>query len=142
MSESIPDASPEVAALDNGPRTPEEFDTPTQRAAINMLDVDTLDVMLTAIRERRLVAVKKLEKAAKVRADEVRLEAFLKFQAQYKRAKRAVEKLDELMEKTEAVVHRARLLALAAELEVVQDMEPPFDENGTYTSTGLAEQHP
>ena len=99
---------------------PEDFDTPTERATINMLDVETLDLMLDAIRERRLLTVRKLEVAAKVRADDVRLEAFLKFQSQYKRAQRAVAKLDEYIAKAEGQVHKARLMAMAAEMEVTE----------------------
>lgn len=123
MNEWIPPTpEPEEEQHLNFPEvTPETFDTPTQRATINMLDVDTLDFMLDNIRERRLRVVRKLEDAAKVKADDVRLVAFLKFQSQYKRASNAVAKLDEAIAKAETQVHKARLLAMAAELEVQQE---------------------
>jgi len=126
MTDSDPMA--EVEAQSNEPDV-DRFDTPTQRATINMLDVDTLDAVLEQIRERRLQTVRKLEQAAKVKADEVRLAAFLKFNNQYKRAKQAIARLDEAISKAEAQVHRARLLALAAELEVGDDSED--DDEGT-----------
>jgi hypothetical protein len=100
----------------------EVMDTPTERIAINRLSVDQLDQMLEVIRERRLKTVQVLEKAARVKADEVRLTLFLKFEAQYTRAKRAIERLDALMTRTESVVHKARLLAMAAELEVGEEV--------------------
>ena len=104
----------------NQPRI-DDYDTPTQRAAINQLSVDDLDAMLEQLRERRLLYVKKLEHVAKLRADDVRLEAFLKFQRAYGIAKRALAKLDEQDAKTERLVHKCRLLALAAQLEVGEE---------------------
>ena len=103
------------------------YDTPTQRASINRLSVDDLDAWLTAIRARRLATVQKLEAAARVKADEVRLTAFLKFERQYQRAKSALEKLDVLIERTEATVHKCRLLALAAEMEVSTEGDSDAD---------------
>ena len=100
-----------------------EHDTPTERVAINQLSVDELDAWLEVIRTRRLATVQKLEAIAKVRADEARLETFLKFQSAYDRAKKAVKKLDEQIEKTEVVVHKARLLAMAMEMEVSEDAD-------------------
>ena len=100
---------------------PSDLDTPTNRATINQLSVDRLDAWLDQIRERRLQTVRKLEAAAKIKADEVRLEAFLKFERQYERAKRSLARLDEAINKAEEVVHKCRLLALAAELEVTQE---------------------
>lgn len=133
MSDDLYSSEPDDSAGHNQPEiTPEDFDTPTQRATINMLDVNTLDLMLDAIRDRRLNAVRRLEVAAKVRADDVRLEAFLKFQSQYKRAQRAVAKLDEYITKAEGQVHKARLLALAAEMEVTESQYA--DNEGTSAS--------
>lgn len=103
------------------------YDTPTQRASINRLSVDDLDAWLTAIRERRLATVQKLEAAARVKADEVRLSAFLKYERQYTRAKNALAKLDEQAAKVELIVHKCRLLALAAELEVSTEGEEDAD---------------
>lgn len=97
---------------------PETYDTPTHRATITQLTVDELDAWLDKLRERRLVTVKRLEAAAKVKADSVRLTAFLKLETQIKAANRALERLDELMVKTEKQVHKCRLLAMAAQLEV------------------------
>lgn len=100
---------------------PETYDTPTHRATISQLTVDELDAWLDKIRERRLVAVKKLEAAAQVKADNVRLTAFLKLEAQVKAARRSLAKLDEQVIKTEKVIHKCRLLAMAAQLEVGMD---------------------
>src|SRR6187399_826999 len=50
---------------------PDRGDTPTQRVTINQMDINALDDMLDEIRARRLTAVKKLEAAAKVKADDV-----------------------------------------------------------------------
>lgn len=100
---------------------PETHDTPTHRATISQLTVDELDAWLDKIRERRLVAVKRLEAAAQVKADSVRLTAFLKLEAQVKAARRSLARLDEQIVKTEKVVHKCRLLAMAAQLEVGMD---------------------
>ena len=102
---------------------PETYDTPTERASINQLSVDELDAWLDTIRQRRLLVVQKLEAAAKVKADQVRLTAFLRLERQMAIAKRSLTKLDEQMGRVEAIIHKARLLALAAELEVSQDEE-------------------
>ena len=109
-------------------RIVDSYDTPTQRASINRLSVDDLDAWLTAIRARRLATVQKLEAAAKVRADEVRLVAFLKYEKQYQRAKSALQRLDEMADKVELIVHKCRLLALAAELEVSTEGEDDAQE--------------
>lgn len=87
-------------------------DTPITRVTINQMDVDALDAMLTAIRERRLERVRKLEAIAQVKASETQFIAFLKFDRQYKRAQRAMTKLLEMENKVEAIVHKARLLAM------------------------------
>jgi hypothetical protein len=97
---------------------PETYDTPTHRATISQLTIDELDAWLERIRARRLVAVQKLEAAAKVRSDSVRLTAFLKLETSVKVAKRALTRLDEQIAKTEKIVHKSRLLAMAAQLEV------------------------
>jgi hypothetical protein len=97
---------------------PETYDTPTHRTTISQLTIDELDAWLERIRERRLVSVKKLEAAAKVRADDVRLTAFLKLETSVKVSKRALAKLDEQCAKVEKLVHKTRLLAMAAQLEV------------------------
>ncbi len=102
---------------------PDRGDTPTQRVTINQMDINALDDMLDEIRARRLTAVKKLEAAAKVKADDVRLVTFLKFQTQYNRAKNAIAKLDDVILKVEGAVHKARLLAMACELEVGMETE-------------------
>lgn len=99
----------------------DSHDTPTQRVAINQLSVDELDAWLEQIRERRLERVKKLEAVAKIKADEVRLVSFLKFERAYGLAKRALKKLEEQDAKVEKIVHKCRLLALAAQLEVGED---------------------
>ena len=117
--------------MNDGPNDPDKlvdsYDTPTQRASINRLSVDDLDAWLDAIRARRLATVQKLEAAARVRADEVRLSAFLKYEKQYQRAKSALARLDEQMGKVELVIHKCRLLALAAELEVSTEGDSDAD---------------
>jgi hypothetical protein len=94
------------------------YDTPTQRAVITQFTVDELDAWLTRIRGRRLSKVRQLEAAAKVRSDSVRLEAFLRLEKAITAAKKALAKLDEQDEKTEKLIHKCRLLAMAAQLEV------------------------
>lgn len=103
--------------------SPETYDTPTDRATINRLSVEELDTWLDAIRQRRVAVVQKLEAAAKVKADQVRLTSFLKFERQHAIAKRALTKLDEQIDRVEKIVHKCRLLAMAAELEVSEDEE-------------------
>lgn len=105
----------------------DDYDTPTARATINQLSVDDLDALLETIRERRLTRVKKLEEVAKLKADDVRLEAFLRFQRAYDVAKRAIAKLDEQDAKVERLVHKCRLLALAAQLEVREEEDADTD---------------
>lgn len=102
---------------------PESLDTPTHRVTINQLTVDQLDTWLDKLRERRLVIVRKLETAAKVKADSVRLEAFLKLEKAIRVTRRALAKTDEQIDKTEKLVHRCRLLAMAAQLEVGMEEE-------------------
>lgn len=101
----------------------DQYDTPTQRATITQLTVDELDAWLDRLRERRLVVVKKLEQAAKVKSDSVRLEAFLKLEKAITVTRRALTKTDEQIDKTEKLVHRCRLLAMAAQLEVGMEEE-------------------
>ncbi len=98
--------------------TGDSYDTPTMRASINQMSVDDLDAMLEVIRSRRLERVKKLEAVAKLKADDVRLATWLKFQRAYMVAKRAMARLEEQDAKVEKLVHKCRLLALAAQLEV------------------------
>ena len=117
MSTSCPivDTSDEASQDETGEQ---KYDTPTQRAAINQLTVDELDEWLDRIRERRLISVRKLEAAAKVRADSVRLEAFLKLEKSIATTRRALTKLEEQDAKVEKLIHKCRLLAMAAQIEV------------------------
>lgn len=94
------------------------YDTPTQRATINQLNVDQLDAWLEQLRERRLTTVRKLEATARVKADKVRLESFLKYERAYKQGQAALKKIEEAIDRAERLVHKCRLLAMAAELEV------------------------
>ena len=118
---SVPDEPTHVCSGDE--TEVDKFDTPTQRATITQLTVDELDQWLERIRQRRLVAVKKLELAAKVRADSVRLEAFLKLEKAIATTKRALTKLEEQDQKVEKLIHKCRLLAMAAQLEVGMEEE-------------------
>jgi len=108
--------------------TGDDYDTPTMRASINQMSVDDLDAMLEVIRSRRLERVKKLEAVAKLKADDVRLATWLKFQRAYMVAKRAVARLEEQDAKTEKLVHKCRLLALAAQLEVGEADDESADQ--------------
>lgn len=103
---------------DDEPDTLDVYDTPTQRAVITQVTVDELDQWLARIRARRLTKVRQLEAAAKVRSDSVRLDAFLKLEKAIASAKRALAKLEEQDTKTEKLIHKCRLLAMAAQLEV------------------------
>ena len=98
--------------VNSDPCVEAEADTPIDRATMNQLSVDELDMMLTNLRERRLANVRKLEALAKVRADEVQLIVYLKFERALAKAQKAMQKLIEHEEKVEAVVHRVRLLAV------------------------------
>lgn len=98
--------------------SPDQHDTPTQRAVITQLTVDELDAWLERIRERRLIAVKRLEAAARVKADDVRLTAFLKLETSVRAARNSLRRLDEQMVKVEKLVHKCRIQAMTAQLEV------------------------
>lgn len=102
---------------------PDKYDTPTERATITQLTVDELDAWLVRIRERRLTKVQQLEAVAKVKADQVRLEAFIKLEKSITVAKRALARLEEQDQKVEKLVHKCRLLAMAAQLEVGMEEE-------------------
>jgi hypothetical protein len=106
---------------DDQPEPVNQYDTPTQRATITQLHVDELDAWLTRIRERRLTKVRQLEAAAQVKADSVRLEAFLKLERAILAANKALAKLDEQEAKVEKLIHKCRLLAMAARLEVGEE---------------------
>lgn len=106
------------------------YDTPTRRATISQVDVDALDDHLERIRARRLVLVKQLQSAANVRADSVRLGAFLKLERALAVARRAMIKLEEQDARAAKVIHKCRLLALAARLEVdATEEEEEVDAN-------------
>lgn len=105
------------------------YDTPTARATVNQLNVDILDAWLEQIRERRLQKVKQLEAVAKLKADDVRLVAFLRYERAYKTAQRALQRLEEQEKKVEGVLHKCRLLAMAATMEV--GMEEDEDADAT-----------
>ena len=107
----------------------DKYDTPTHRATINQLNVDELDAWLEQIRERRLRKVKQLEALAKVKSDEAMLVTWLKFEKVYKTARRALQRLEEQEQKTEAILHKCRLLAMAAQLEVGQEEDVDADES-------------
>lgn len=113
----------------------DHYDTPTARATINQLSIDELDALLEQLRERRLVRVKKLEAVAKLKSDEVRLVAFLKFERAYTLAKKSLAKLEEQDAKTEKLVHKCRLLALAAQLEVGEEEDDAEDADSDSDST-------
>lgn len=94
------------------------YDTPTKRATVASITVDELDAMLEVIRARRLIVVQKLEALAKVKADEARLELFMKYERAVTKARRTIEKADEALTKAEGDIHKVRLLVLAIEMEV------------------------
>jgi len=94
------------------------YDTPTERATIANMTVVELDAMLHAIRERRLVAVRKLEALAQVKADDARLEMFMKYERAVTAARRAAVKAEEADAKLEAAIHKVRLLVMAIDMEV------------------------
>lgn len=96
-------------------------DTPTQRATIAQLSIDELDAMLTALRERRLQRVKKLEEIAKVKSDEAQLASFMRYERAYKIAKRALDDLATREAKVEKLVHKVRIQVMAIRLEVGED---------------------
>jgi len=89
-----------------------EADTPIDRAAINQMKTDELDDMLARLRDNRLERVRQLEAIAQVKADEAQLVVYMKFERAYKRAHNALVKLAEQEEKVEALIHKARVLAI------------------------------
>ncbi len=97
------------------------YDTPTERAAIAKLTLDDLDAMLEAIRARRLVRVQKLEAIARVKADETRLEAYMRYERLLKLARTAMKRAQELEDKAEAAIHKLRIVVMAIEMEVSED---------------------
>jgi hypothetical protein len=99
----------------------DHYDTPTSRATINQLHVDELDAMLTVIRERRLARVQRLEAIAQVKADEVQLMTYLKFERAYKIARRTMARLEQEEAKAEKALHKCRLLAMVINMEVGMD---------------------
>lgn len=95
--------------------TAEELDTPIHRATINELPIDTLDIMLMQIRERRLAWVSKLEateKAKKEAADEKLIEKYTKL---YSKVHASITKLDASIEKIEIDINKLRAIALELE---------------------------
>lgn len=101
--------------------TSEEYDTPTERATINQLSVDELDIMLSELRERRLTRVRKLEAVAKIKADEAQLVSFMKFERAYKIASRYMKKCEEMEKRAETLVHKVRVAAMVVRLEVGEE---------------------
>lgn len=91
-------------------------DTPTNRATINQLSIDDIDKMLAQIRERRLVRVKKMEQLAQVKADEARLIDYMKFEKEYARVQKMMDKHVEGELKIEAALHKLRLLVMAMDM--------------------------
>jgi exonuclease VII small subunit len=98
-------------------------DTPTQRATINQLSVDELDVMLTGMRERRLTRVHKLEEIAKIKSDDAQLTSWLAFERAYKIAKRAMDRLEEQEKRVDQLIHKLRLKAMVVQLEVREEQD-------------------
>ena len=88
------------------------MDTPINRATINQLSIDELDQFLDALRERRLVRVKKLETVAKVRAEDAHLATYLKFEKQHAATKKLMAKLAEDEAKAEQYVNKLRALVM------------------------------
>jgi hypothetical protein len=93
-------------------------DTPTHRASINQLSVDQLDVMLTAIRQRRLERVQKLEALARVKADDAQLVSWLAFERAYGIAARYLKKCEAMEDKAEDLIRKVRLKMLVVQFEV------------------------
>ena len=108
----------------NRPDPPERHDTPTQRATIAQLQVDELDHWLMLIRERRLQRVKKLEAIAKVKADETRLENFIRYESLYKQAQKALAKCEAQEQKAEEAIRKCRLKVLAIMMETEDASDP------------------
>jgi hypothetical protein len=87
-------------------------DTPINRATVNQISVDELDQFLDGIRERRLSRVKKLEAAAKVKADDAQLTVYLKFEKAHAKALKMLTKMKEDEDNAEAAVNKVRALVM------------------------------
>jgi hypothetical protein len=88
------------------------LDTPIHRSTVNQLAVDQLDAFLDGVRERRLVRVQKLEKVAKVRAEDAHLATYLKFETTHAKARKLLDKLAEDEQRAEQYVNKLRVLAM------------------------------
>jgi len=95
---------------------PEQVDdSPINRSTINQLSVEQLDAFLDGIRVRRLQIVQKLEKVAKVKADDAELTVYLRFERAHKQAMKLLDKLAAEEAKAELVVNKCRVLAMEME---------------------------
>lgn len=113
------DASPSVGATDVTDVTDIGViypgDTPIHRATINQMVIEELDALLDSIRVRRLAVVQKLEKVAKVKAEDGHLQTYLKFERTLITARKAIAKLGEDEAKAEVIVNKLRALAMEME---------------------------
>jgi hypothetical protein len=117
----VDDAQDEAIPQSNIDAVLSQQDTPTERADICKLSIEHLDAMLDAIRARRLVRVQKLEAIARVRADETRLENFMRYERLVKQARTVLKRAEELELKAEAAIHKVRMVVMAIEMEVGED---------------------
>ena len=115
------DGPSEATATSNVDAVLSSYDTPTERATICKLSLDDLDAMLDAIRTRRLVRVQKLEALARVKADETRLEHYMRYERVVKQARSAIKRAQEYEDKAEGVLHKLRMVVMAIEMEVSED---------------------
>jgi hypothetical protein len=88
------------------------IDTPISRATVNQLTIEQLDAFLDGVRARRLLRVQKLEKVAKVSAEDAHLATYLKFEAAHAKARKLLDKLAEDEAKAESFVNKLRVLAM------------------------------
>ncbi len=97
--------------------TADAVDTPVHRATIDQFNIEDLDAMLDAIRERRLIRVRQLEAIANKKADDHYLATYIKYEKAYNTAKKAIAKLDAEIDRVEALTNKARALALEMEVD-------------------------
>jgi hypothetical protein len=116
-----PDVVPEASPQSNIDAILNAYDTPTERATICKLAVDDFEAMLASIRERRLVRVQKLEALTRVKADETRLENYMRYERLVKQTRKLFENCDAVEQRAEAALHKLRIVVMAIEMEVNED---------------------
>ena len=90
-------------------------DGPINRRTVLQLTLDELTRELDGIRERRLASVRKLEAAAKVKADMTQMYRFVAFNKKKEKILKMLGRLDDRMKSIEEECNKLRLLQFEIE---------------------------